>query len=304
MVVEDDDCLKSLAGLCNVLGQDAIVLCGAGTRILESEAKMRGWGSSSTSVKGAPCLTFGGRRLFLVAEEDAPKQHPQTLLIRPRADGVTDWAYEQKHVAWELQRLDRALERAVLEREDRGEPAAPKIGEVPATVVLPEEAAAAGVIMVLDGHMLREFASLSKVIWTVSGGQRSDPLPVFHLATSVRQVLLEDEEQLQAVAAGLAPDGHVKSPIDLPGQPVLPKGAAIVPDRAHQGMALDLPAAAELPAMVRFRLRMPSLGFVVRLRDRFACPISEVFFGAVRPLLEMGFGSEPQRWQPRQAGGG
>jgi len=300
LVVEDGDCLASLAGLCTILGKDAIVMCGAGTKILESEAKARGWGSFPTSVQGAPCLRLGDRRFFMLAEEDAREQRPLTIFTKGRGGSVgprveaaaADQPSEDEDSAEEP---PRAAGRLGSKGGGKGtKPEAPENWETPATIVPPAEAAEAGVIIVLDGHLLRETASLSKVIWTLSGRARPAPLPVFHLATNIRQVMLETEEQLQLVAAGLSADGRVGSAIDLPGQPILPKDASLLPATVAQNegglqetaAAATLPEAAELPAVVRFKLRLPSLGLVTRLRDRFACPISEVLFEAIRPLLE------------------
>merc|ERR1719235_1456003 len=101
--------------------------------------------------------------------------------------------------------LERALERAKgkAERVGKGGQAeALRNGdEVPeaAAIAVPPEVAEAGVIFVVDGHLLRETASLSSVIYGMRGsGRSSATVPMFHLVTDRRQILIENEEELQA----------------------------------------------------------------------------------------------------------
>jgi len=118
-------------------------------------------------------------------------------------------------------------------------------------------------------------------------GRGSLPVPLFHLVTDTRQVMLETEDQLQAVAASLGPDLRVKSTVELPSQACVPSGALLLPcDEASQGSTL--PAATHLPAIVNFKLRMASLGLITRLRDRYSCAISEIFYDVVSSLLDRG----------------
>merc|ERR1711908_34853 len=65
----------------------------------------------------------------------------------------------------------------------------------PATIPMPSGVSEAGVIIVLGGHLLRETASLTSVICAVHGTCRDrSPVPMFHLVTDTRQILLDNEE--------------------------------------------------------------------------------------------------------------
>jgi len=154
---------------------------------------------------------------------------------------------------------------------------------VPATIAVPPEAAGAGLIIVINGHLLRETASLSSIISAVCGTDCSSmPVPVFHLATDTRQVMLETTEQLSAVNAALSADGRANTTVELQDQPGVPAGAVLL---SGEGASPALPQASELPAIVNFKLRVPSLGLITRLRDRYGCTISEVFYSALRSVV-------------------
>merc|ERR1712032_496067 len=157
---------------------------------------------------------------------------------------------------------------------------------VPAMISLPLQAATAGLIFVVDGHFLRETASISRAIWGLRTRPcGSIPVPMFHLVTDIRQVILETEEQLRTVNAAISPDGRANTTVELQDQPCVPLGAVLL---AEEGSLPVLPEVTELPAVVKFKLRMPSLGLVTRLRDRYGCTISEIFCDVMTSLLKQG----------------
>merc|ERR1712190_717239 len=57
--------------------------------------------------------------------------------------------------------------------------------------------------------------------------------------------------------------------------------------RVPSGAALTSRASlGELPLVLDFQLRMPQLGFVMRLQQRFGCAVPEVLYSCLRALLE------------------
>lgn len=155
---------------------------------------------------------------------------------------------------------------------------------VEAQISIPPGAAGAGLIFVIDGHFVRETASISTTICEVCGAGRRPPMPLVHLVTDIRQVKLETEEALRQVAANISADGRMNTTVELENQPCVPVGSTL--SHAASEDSPQLPQVADLPAIVSFKLRVPSLGLVTRLRDRFGCRVSEVLFGVLSALLE------------------
>jgi len=320
-VVERASCLDTMFALCKVLKKNAVVVCGGGIKavqILQQEAAMRGCAVDKLELDNALCISAGSEQLLLLAEVDAPEREPLTYFYN--AEGAV--ADEEElpdpmpatgipEIFVKARQLDaaqaRGAGRGILDGVDgviggRGSKGGGKGGKggqaeiqakdelpIPATMPVPPVAAEAGLIIVIGGHFLRETASLTSVICGVHGtGGSSAPLPMFHLVTDVRQVILETEEELHTVAAGVSADGRVHCTVELLGQPRLPVGAALL---AQEGMSSPaLPEALQLPAIVNFKLHSASLGLIVRLRERYGCAISEVFNNVLSSLLAQSSG--------------
>jgi len=159
------------------------------------------------------------------------------------------------------------------ESERRGEPEATTL-PVPCEVWVPPEAAGARLV-VTYGSPLREAASLARVIWSVR--RRGTGLEVFHLVSDLRTVLVGSVAERDLIAESLGEDRlHLGKDLQLAGAQPLPKGSALA--------TASLPS--ELPSTVCFRLRSFGLGFVVRLRQRFGLQLTEVFYDALRKVVE------------------
>merc|ERR1719436_1612373 len=103
----------------------------------------------------------------------------------------------------------------------------------PAMIAVPPEASFAKLIFIINGHLLKETASVSKVVHVMCGTKRGCPLvPMLHLVTDVRQILLESKEQLNEIAAKLSESGQAANNIEIPGQPNIPNGAVLLADKA------------------------------------------------------------------------
>merc|ERR1711907_813138 len=94
-------------------------------------------------------------------------------------------------------------------------------------------------------------------------------------------------DDLQAVSAALGDDGHAKSSVELPGQAGVPMGSMLVMEEGTQSLASYLPQVSQLPAVASFRLRLPSLGLITRLRSRYGCTVSEMCGNELDALLSL-----------------
>jgi hypothetical protein len=156
----------------------------------------------------------------------------------------------------------------------------------PATVVIPQEAAEVDTIFVLNGILMRETASLASLSQATARSMKDCRcIRLFHLVSRDRQVLVETNEQLQQISSALDSEGNAKSNLELEGQAAtIPNGAALVGQDGKD--ALDaLPTAAQLPAVLTWRTRIPSLGLVIRLRERYGCDVSEILASVLSLLL-------------------
>jgi len=324
-VVEDSSCLDAMASLCQTLNENGVVVCGGGIKgleIIQREAVKRGWQAESGGHEGTVRISIGSHKLWLLAEVDAPDCKPLTLHYvetddpdeeefpvpmpggYPGERALTPTSLRVRRAAAELEHHRTAG--FMIDGDNGGQGGKGKGGKggkggkrgqveaqpkdelpVAATIALPPEMAEAGLIFVTNGHLLRETASLSSVICRVCGRGRSiAPVPMFHLVTDIRQVLLETEDQLRAVAAALASDGRMNTTVELPEQSCVPSGAVLLAEGMLQGSSQVLPDAAQLPAILNFKLRMTALGLITRLRDRYGCTISEIFYNILSSLLK------------------
>merc|ERR1712178_181278 len=275
----------------------------------------RSWEIVADSSGSSLRVTVGAQKLLLLAETDAPANEPLTCFYSP--EGATSQIDEPELP----QELPETLHQAEatggdvpefqssaayptrregnLGQRTEGSKGAGKGGgkggkgaqdaakakdelPTPATMPMPSGVSEAGIIVVLSGHLLRETASLTSVICAVHGACRDRaPVPTFHLVSDIRQILLDKEEELDAVAAAFSADGSANTAVELEGQACVPPGAALL----TEGSGSALPEVNQLPAIVNFKLRMPSLGLITKLRDRYCCTISEVFHGVLQSLL-------------------
>lgn len=287
-VVDDGSVPDWLLRLCITSTKDATVLCGGGHLVLKQEAIKCGWEVVNTSENMVK-LSRGSCKLLLLAEVDAPTSKTSTMFYE---DEEPDLPIPVPAGACRLG--------GGLAEKDGGKGCGKGKGKgdgimagsrdevpVPATVDVPWEVSETGLIVVLDGHLLRETASLSQVICGVcaSNGRNDSPTPLFHVATSVRRVLIETEEQLQSISAALSTEGRTNTAIELLGQPSVPSGAVLM-QKEVMNSSFDLPCVSELPCVLSFKLRLPSLGLVTRIRDRFGCRIYELFNDILRSLLD------------------
>jgi hypothetical protein len=303
--------IHTAVALCRLLGKDAIVVCGSGPKGLElikHDASRFGLdiqAASRTEVR----IMVGSQMLTVLAETDAAESKVSTVYLEDplSPDEPVDWQPVQEK---DIDPAARAERRAVAEQTygsigqagSKGSGKGGKGGkgghgdqrdqakEEPqpeATIAVPLDAADAGLIIVIGGQFLRETASLSKVICSVCGrGRPNASVPMFHLVSDVRQVLVETEEEAKAVTSVLAADGSAKTTVELPGQPCVPAGAVVMAEAdGNSKESNQLPAIMELPAILNFKLRMVSLGLVTRLRDRYGCAVSELFYNVLECLL-------------------
>jgi hypothetical protein len=273
----DDGCrVQTLLGLLELLGQDAVVVCSSGPSKkallqLLRQCHVEVGGGSSSRVR------IGERWLTVVAEVPAtPVQEKGALCFfdrsRQRYDDVEGSALAEHLVA---------------EAQGRpcGDPAA-KASDEPTPIYavdVPDGACSAGAVVVYDA--LKEAASLGRVLDVVRRGRTGDDaeaqgaIQVFHLVSDTVTTLVETEAERRQVDRLLTEEGQLREELFLQDQRV-PPGAVLV-----AGPPAD-DAGAALPRVLDFRLRVPALGFVVRLRQRFGCQVPEVFYGALRSLCE------------------
>lgn len=133
-----------------------------------------------------------------------------------------------------------------------------------------------------DGTV-QECASLAKVIWSIHRPGMN--LQVLHLASNERSLFIETHEARLEIEKQLGEDLRLCGELKFPGQQPIPRSSMLVttstPPEARAAL-LD----AELPTVFEFRLRMASLGLVVRLRQRFGCCIPEVFYDPLCAILK------------------
>lgn len=226
----------------------AVVLCAAGgATALHQELSSSGQVAEATSEGSAQILRLpGGARLILVQEVEVP-------------------------VSQDEDHQDSAEEETGVPLRQRD-----AVDLVPCEVEVPAEAQGASLVVVY-GSPPREAASLAKILWTIRGGGRGAGPEVFHLVSDLRAVHIATEAQVDAIAKSLGEDRlHLGQDLELPGELRLPKGAMLASPTPGGPAAGSLPGAAELPAVVHFRLLSVGLGFVVRLRQRFGIRITEV----------------------------
>lgn len=171
--VEEPRICETIMKLCEHFRADATVLAAADAEQLPECAKAQGFSVEADADLGVTKLVSAQRRLTLLSERDDP-------------DFSTD----------------------MLQGEQ--DPEQDQLPELPAVVHVPTEAVGSKLVFVLGGDVLRETASLTKVIRSLHRPS-AEPLTVFHLITSHRH-----------------------------------------------------------------KLQLPSLGFVVRMRDRFGCDIPQL----------------------------
>jgi len=285
-IVEGDQCLSSMLRLCVILQKHAIVLCGGGIAITEQQAISYGCKSERTTVDGAVRLTIGNVFVFLVAESDAPEQQPLTLTYEmpepelpvplPREPGVRRKG--SKGIGKGGGKGGKSGQTGTLSNQ---------VEDKLAHVAVPAEASDAGLIFVLDGQELLETASLASVICQSSRSVRDSvsPVSVFHLVTNIRQAMLETEEQLSAVMGTLSEASRMNKLLELPGLPRFPEGALLLPQTTGESCTPLLPPAASLPAVIRFELRFPTMGFVTRLQESIGCSVMEVYYKSLLSVM-------------------
>jgi hypothetical protein len=287
-VVEDGDVLDCVIRLCDVLAKDATVICGGGHQVFKQQAIDRGWEVTEDTSKGTMRVDHGSRKLLLLTEVDAiePKMATSYYEVEepdlpvPVPEGV-------------LRLQNQPTAKGSGKGGKGGKGSGTMNGSkdelpVPATISVPVEVAETGVIIVLDGHLLRETASLSQIIFEMrrNSVKNDEPTPLFHLATEVKHVLVETAEQLQDISGSLSMEGRANTAIELLGQPSVPSGAVLMKNEVTTNSLLSLPCVSQLPCVLSFRLRMPSLGLVTRIRDRFGCSVYEIFYDVLRNLLD------------------
>merc|ERR1719443_12374 len=150
------------------------------------------------------------------------------------------------------------------------------------TVNVPLELAGTGLIVVYDGAV-QECSSLSKVIWSLHRPGMN--LQVLHLASYERSIFVETQEMRLEIEKQLEEDLRLCGELQFSGQQPVPRAAALVstsPPAEARAALLD----AQLPTVLHFKLRMASLGLVMRLRQRFGCCIPEVFYESLSAILQ------------------
>eukprot|EP00930_Biecheleria_cincta_P042635 TRINITY_DN29330_c0_g1_i1.p1 TRINITY_DN29330_c0_g1~~TRINITY_DN29330_c0_g1_i1.p1 ORF type:complete len:1490 (+),score=285.08 TRINITY_DN29330_c0_g1_i1:210-4472(+) len=256
-VCDHESCLQLIQNLCSLYRKDAVVLCGADPRFLESDAS-RFQVVTKRSADGVLQLELGKQTVSLLHEVD-DEQNP----MEP-ADAAELQLTEGEELCNTLGFAGKNTELPV-----------------PAKVDVPE-GLGVDLVFVMDGNLLRETASLSKVLCKLRGSQRRQPQQVVHLATDIRRLMVSSEAELSKVSSAL--EGHrVTSSLEIEGQASIPNGAVFASSTAKD--ASGLPAFGDLPAILDFRLRQPSLGFIMRLQDRFGCRLTEIPYQALQAIL-------------------
>jgi hypothetical protein len=281
-IVEGGDVLDCVIRLCNVLAKDATVICGGGHQVFKQQAIDRGWEVSEDTVNSTMRVAHGSCKLLLLSEVDAVEPKSSTSF------------YEVEEPDLPVPMPERVQGVPPAKGSGKGGKGSGSMGgskdelPVPATVNVPVEVAQTGVIVVLDGHLLRETASLSQIIYEMhrANSKNDKPTPLFHLATEVRHVLVETAEHLQSISGSLSTEGRANTAIELPSQPSVPSGAILMQNEVTTNSSLSLPCVSQLPCVLSFRLRLPSLGLVTRIRDRFGCSVYEIFYDVLRTLLD------------------
>lgn len=324
-VTEERSHLDTAVALCRISGKNAVIVCGSGFKgleIMQHEACGQGWKAELDAACCTMRLSVGQMTITVVAEIDAPESTPLTTYYgkkQPTQEALGETAPEGNRATQEDQTSGSDIHdskgkgkcrKGLSKGQGKGRGSMGKGGQAypmvqrsyvgeggnsvagaaqpqstqdepptPATVRLPIDLVDIEMIVVVDGHLLRETASLSTVLHRVcSRGISRQALPVFHVVTDLRQVFLEDADQLAAISSKISVDGLVTTMVELAGQACVPNGAAIG--------AAGLPALDALPAVVNFKLRLPSLGLITRLRERYGCTISEVFYNVLEGLLK------------------
>lgn len=191
--VAGESWVLTLLRLCDVLQQDALVLCSAGSTVLRRELLTLGW-----SIADTGCARKGQRKLFLACEEDDPMAaNDASEEDRPAPPPVAAGGAPPKDVL-----------------------------PTPAMLPLPAGSSDAGLVVVIHGHLLRETASLAKAVCALrEPGQPA--LPVLHLVASQTELLLETEELRASVASKLS-SGQLMKAVEVPGQPRAPESATLL----------------------------------------------------------------------------
>jgi hypothetical protein len=272
--------LQTLLGLLKLSGKDAVVVCSSGPSRAALLQQLLGAEGCDIDQSRPAHVRVGERWLTVVAEVPSPPTPEKGVFFlfdRSRqhydavdASGLPDHVRSEAFVG-----PDREMLRP--EREASGHPTSGELSPS-CTVEVPAEAHGARLVVVYDA--LRETATLAKLLRALRpwGGAHGG-LEVFHLVTDTMSTLVETEAERHEVDRLLTEEGQLQEDLELQDQR-LPAGAVLMsgPPAADTGEVL--------PRVLDFRLKVPALGFVVRLRQRFGCVVPEVFYGALRSLCE------------------
>jgi len=290
-VVTDNQRMETLLGYMEVTGKDAVVLCAGGTQSLRHRLLLHG-----AVPDGQAWLKVGARRLALVAEvvTEAPALLDvgtwMTQRMTQHDDSTDDLDGDSQDSEDEHRGKGKGKGRGKGQGKGRGKGQGMGPGEAAIegdeqqlyTVDVPSDVGGTELIVVYDGAV-QECASLAKVIWSVHCPNID--LEVLHLASYERSVFVETHEARREIESQLGEDLRLCGELKFPGQQSVPRAAKFVPtsssSEAHSTL-LDV----ELPAVLDFRLRMASLGLVMRLRQRFGCSIPEVFYDPLCAILK------------------
>jgi len=302
--VEDRCRLETLLGIVQVLGKDVVVLCGSANGAAALRHLLLARGGAATDAKSASSSVRLGRHRLTIVAETREDEAAATAEGQAQAGGGMVYMFnraENRYYALYGAEREAALAPAKVPSRVAGD--ASNHGSLITSswkVDIPKEACGVTLVVVYDA--LKEAASLSKVLCYLlktpggmagsTDGQNivSDIVDVFHLVGCAQSVLVESEEERRELDLRLAEDGQLREELHLHDQRV-PAGALLEAPTA-EGSVLEaddvaLSVARALPAVLEFKLRVPALGFVVRLRQRFGCFVPEVFYGALRSFLDV-----------------
>merc|ERR1712187_296238 len=125
---------------------------------------------------------------------------------------------------------------------------------------IPREAHGVPLVIVYDA--LRETSSLASALMAAQrpGCRAGAGVTVFHLVSACQSAFIETQEQQQEILNSLNENGQVINALEIHDQHI-PIGATPVQSTL---------TTHEFPVVVDYRLRAPTLGLVVRLRQRFS----------------------------------
>jgi len=244
-----------LIRFCEHMGQDPVVLCSSTNSASALRHQLLQYGGEEQSDT---TVVFAKRRFILLAE----KLKESTEELRA--------AMEEK----ENENTDAAEDRTMETTREPQVKALNLSGSMPdeREVRMPSQAWKTKLVVVYDS--LHEAASLGDAVRSVRPCSDEDVI-IMHLVSNVQSVYIWTEDQRQQVAALLGEDNCLKEELTLVDQRLPPTAL----------LNIDTDVNGPLPMALDFTLRVQSLGFVVRLQNRFGCTIPEIHLSALKVLL-------------------